>query len=63
MFETVNDMIVEDDEVMSFEATTRNELDVFVNGTGFSLTVYDDDGKLDSTHGRNRNQMEGFMNG
>ena len=45
MLETVNDMIVEDDEVMSFEASLRNELDAFVNGTNeFSLTIYDDDG-------------------
>ena len=45
LFETVNDMIVEDDEVMPFEASLRNKLDAFVNGTNeFSLTIYDDDG-------------------
>ena len=45
LFETVKDTIVEDDEVMSFEASLRNELDAFVNETNeFSLTIYDDDG-------------------
>ena len=45
VLETVNDMIIEDDEVMSFEAGTRSEFDVFVDGmNGFSLTIYDDDG-------------------
>ena len=43
--ETVNDTIVEMDEVLSFEASATNTLDVFAQGnTTFSLTVIDDDG-------------------
>ena len=44
-FQTVNDTIVEMDEVMEFEASATNTLDVFAQGnTNFSLTVIDDDG-------------------
>ena len=45
LFETVKDLIVETDEVMAFNASARNALDVFVGDSRtFSLTVNDDDG-------------------
>ena len=45
-FQPVQDMIVEEDEVMTFQALTGNELDMFVSGNSFDLTIYDDDGTL-----------------
>ena len=43
-FETVKDIIVEDDERMTFQASTQNPLDVFISST-LSVLILDDDGK------------------
>ena len=43
-FSTVDDNLVEGDEVMTFRAVARDSLDVFSDsGDMFPLTVYDDD--------------------
>ena len=48
VFEPVQDDLVEDDELMSFQASASNPLDTFTNGQdGFGLTIVDDDGKCD----------------
>ena len=43
-FESVNDTITEADEVMNFNASTGNNLDVFADGNMFSVTIVDNDG-------------------
>ena len=45
-FQPVQDMIVEEDEVMTFQALMENERDMFVGGNNFTLTIYDDDGMI-----------------
>ena len=53
-FEPVQDMIVEEDEVMTFQALTGNERDTFTNSdNGFVLTIYDDDGMLSTQASQN----------
>ena len=46
-FQPVQDMIVEEDEVMPFDALTGNDRDIFVDeNNNLNLTIYDDDGAL-----------------
>lgn len=45
-FLPINDLIVEADEVFTFQAVARNSLDVFTNNEStFSVIIYDEDGK------------------
>lgn len=42
----VQDNLVEDDELISFQAVPSNSLDVFTdNNNSLALTIWDDDGK------------------
>lgn len=53
--ETVEDTIVEGDEVIRFQAVTRNTLDVFFEDNDeFSLTVSDNDGMVHVTLEKHR---------
>lgn len=45
-FEPINDMIIENTETFNFQVMALNSSDTIVNSSMFSLSIYDDDGKI-----------------